>query len=393
MNIAWLHENLLYWNGGVKYILEVSRRLKQKCKLDVYVTKASADNKKIFGQAGIEVKEFSNIASDNLRYWILYPYYIWANTMKLKRLLAEYDVLISSSPTTSLIAANLNKRTIFILWEPNAWIYSPTYTKGLPVIQRCLLGCARPFVSIYDKRAMRKADRLIVTDKFTASRGREIYGRLPEVIYIGVASDLFTRKRDPALEATYSDYDIILHSASYLNLVKGTRFLIQALPKIVLQVPNCRVLILNPHKDEKARTELMSLARSLNVASNIEFLPFIMEEDLPYYYSLAKVVVQPSLYESTRMSLIEAAGCRTPGVSFSGGTAGEDIVHGETGFIAPIGDTDALARMIIKLLQNPQLRERMGKAGREMVKRLFSWNLNAEMMWKYIEELTSPRDV
>jgi len=391
MRVAWLHENFLYWNGGVKYILEVSRRLKGKCALDVYVTKASVDNKRIFSQAGIEVKEFSNIASDDLRYWILYPYYIWANTDKLKRLLAEYDVLISSSPTTSLIAANLDKRTIAIFFEPNGWIYSPTYIKGLPIIQRYLLRGARPFASIYDKRVMRRADKLVVTDEFTASRGQKIYGRLPEVIYVGVDSELFTRKRNPALEANYAGYDVILHSATYLNPVKGTRFLIEALPKIVSQVPNCRLLILNPHKDEKARAELMSLARSLKVASNIEFLPFIREEDLPYYYSLAKVVVQPSLYESTRMALVEAAACGTPGVSFSGGSAGEDVVHGETGFIAPMGDTDALAKMIIKLLKDRELRQAMGKASRERAKRLFSWDRNSETMWKYIEELVSPR--
>jgi len=387
MKIAWLHENLLHWNGGVKYILEVSRRLRQKCSLDIYVTKASVGNKRIFSQAGVGVKEFSNIASDNLRYWIFYPYYLWANTKKLKRLLAEYDVLISSYHSTNLIAANLNKRTIFILWEPNGWIYSRPFVSGLPTIKRYLVKLGRPVARLYDQNAVRKADRLVAIDKFNASRIQKIYGRLPEVIHEGVDSKLFRRKHEPALEAAYSNYKIILHSATYLNPIKGTRFLIQALPQIVSQVPNCRLLILNPHKDEKARAELMSLARSLNIASYIEFLPFIKEENLPYYYSLAKVVVQPSLYESTRLPLEEGAACETPGVSFSEGTAGEDIVHGKTGFVAPIGDTDALAQMIIELLQNPRLSKAMGKAGREMVKRLFSWDVNAEMMWKYIKEL------
>lgn len=389
MKIAWLHENLLYWNGGVKCILEVSRRLKQKCDLDVFVTKASDENKRIFGEAGVEVKEFSRIASDNIRYWILYPYYIWANARKLKHLLAQYDVLISSSPTTCLIAARLNKKTIYIFFEPNGWIYSPHYIRGLPQMQRFLVKIGRPIARLHDQNAMRKADRLVVADKFTASRGQNIYGRLPEVIYVGVDSELFSRKHDLSLEKKYSGHEVIIHSATYLNPIKGTRYLVEAMPKIVKQVPNCRLLILNPHNDETKRTELMTLAKNLGVASNIEFLPTIREEDLPYYYSLAKVIVQPSLYESLRMSLIEAAACETPGVSFSGGTAGEDIVDAKTGSVAPWGDVDALAEMVIRLLKNSELRVQLGEKARDMVKRMFSWDYNAEAMWNLAQEITS----
>jgi glycosyltransferase involved in cell wall biosynthesis len=385
MRVAWMLENLLYWNGGVKYVFQVCKRLIERCELDVYVTQSSAENKRLFNEAGIEVKEFSNVQSGMRRYWLFHPYYIQASRKRLKPVLAEYDVVISNSPGTNLIAAGLGKKTIFLFFEPNPYIYAPYFIKGLPVLPRYLVRCAYPLIWMYDMWAMKKADRLLSVTKFAATRGEQIYKRPVKVIYPGIDTKLFTRKQDPALEAKYSAYKVILHSATYINPVKGTHFLIKALPKIIAQVPECRVLILNSMRDEKARANLIDMAHKLNVASHIEFLPFIEEEDLPYYYSLAKAVVQPSIYESFRLSLQEGAACETPGISFSGGSADEDIVHGETGFIVPLGDIDSLAERSIELLKDSQLRERMGKVGRKRAKRMFSWDKNVEAMWKFIK--------
>ena len=388
MKIAWLTENLLYWNGGAKWILEISRRLRQRCELDIFVTRASAENKEIFGKANIEVKEFSNTATDNLRYWFFYPYYVWSNARKLKRLLAPYDVLISTN--TDFIASRLNKRTIYTCLEPHPWIYSPAFTKGRPPIQRLLAKVGRPLARLYDQSTKRKSGWLVAVDKFNASRLQEIYGRLPTIIYVGVDSELFSIKHNPALEATYSDYEVIIHSSSHLSPPKGTPCLVEALSKIVKQVSNCRLLILNPHENEREQSELIKLAQSFGVASNIEFLPAVEEEDLPYYYSLAKVVIQPSIYPAgAHLPLVEGAACETPGITFSGIANVEDVVHGETGFIVPYGDIDALAQRTVEILKDSQLREQMGKQAREMAKNLFSWDRNAEIMWDLVQEITS----
>jgi len=388
MKIAWLTENLLYWNGGTKWILEISRRLRQRCELKVFTTKASAENKRIFGEAGLEVNEFSSTAADNLKYVLLYPYYTWSNIRRLKRLLASYDVLIASS--TDLIASWLNKRTICICFEPNPWVYSTAFVKSRPLIQRLLAELVRPLVRLYYQSTIRKAERLVSIDRFNVSRVQSIYGRVPDVVYAGVDSKLYSRKHNPTLEAVYSGYEIIIHSSSSLNPVKGTLHLVKALPKIIEQVPNCRLLMLNPTRVEREQAELMRLAQGLDVVSHIEFLPPIKEEDLPYYYSLAKVVVQPSIYPGgAHMPLVEGAACETPGIAFSDSANAEDIVHGETGFLAPYGDIDALAQMIVEILKTPQLREHMGKKAREMAKSLFSWDRNAEIIWNVAQEVTS----
>ena len=389
MRIAWLNEHLLYWSGGVKWILEISRRLKQKNELDIFVTKASDENKQLFRKAGLELKEFSNVSTDNARYWLFYPYFIWENSRKLKRLLEPYDVVISTSPTTCVIASLLDHKSIFVFFEPNVWVYSPSFINGLPFMQRLLLKMGHPLSKWLDQAAMKKADRLVTLDNLNAARGKAIYDRQPDIIPIGVDTELFAPKHNAELEAAYSSYRVIIHSATYLNPVKGTRFIVEAMPGIIEQVPDCRLLILNPHKQKKERAELMSLAQSMGVASNIEFLPTLKEEDLPYYFSLAKVVIQPSLYVSTHMPLAEGAACETPAIAFDGINADEDVVDGETGFITPSGNIDILAQKTVELLNNPGLRAKMGKKARERVLKLFSWDRNADLMFNMAKEISN----
>ncbi len=386
LKIALLLENLLYWNGGNKYVLELGWRLKRKCEVDVFVTKASVECREIFGDAGLKVIEFSGVGADNLRYTLFYPYYVLANARKLKRLLMPYDIVLSVN--ADFIASRLNKKTIYMCLEPNPWLYSSSFVKGRPIIQRVIANLGQPFGRLYDRRIKKRGDCLIAIDKFNESRLEKIYGRSSTIVYCGIDSTFFSKKRNAELEKAYSDYEVIIHSSSNLSPAKGTRILVEALAKIVDQVPNCRLLILNPHKNEIERMELTRLAQGLGVASNIEFLPPIKEEDLPSYYSLAKVVVQPSIYPAgAHMPLIEGAACEVPGITFEGTTNEEDVIDGETGFLVSYGDIEALAQRTVEIIQNPQLFRDMGKKARGMVTTVFSWDRNTDVLWELIQEV------
>ncbi len=387
LRVAWLNEHLFYWSGGVKWILEVSKRLQHMCKLDIFVEMASIENRQLFRQAGIELQEFSSISTNNKIYWLLYPYFILENYFKLRHLLKSYDIIISTSPTTCIIAAMLNKKSIFMFFEPNVWLYSPTYISGLPLLQRLILKIGHLPAKWLDQAAMRKADRLVTLDNLNAERGRTIYNRDINIIPIGVDTELFSNKHDLELEKCYIGKQVIIHSATYLSPVKGTQFIIKAMPKIIKHVPNCHLLILNPHEQVKERAEFMALTESIGIASHVEFLPKLKEEELPYYFSLAKVVIQPSLYVSMHMPIAEGAACETPAIAFDGINADEDIVNGITGYITPTENIDILAQKTIELLQNDNLRVKMGKRARERVVKLFSWEHNAELMFNMAKEI------
>ncbi len=84
------------------------------------------------------------------------------------------------------------------------------------------------------------------------------------------------------------------------------------------------------------------------------------------------VFVMSSLFEGLGTSLLDAMALSKPTVASDTGGIPEVVSHGETGLLVPPRDARELASAISKLLKDPERRERMGRAGLERVKRLFS---------------------
>jgi glycosyltransferase involved in cell wall biosynthesis len=79
-----------------------------------------------------------------------------------------------------------------------------------------------------------------------------------------------------------------------------------------------------------------------------------------------------SLFEGLGTSLLDAMALSKPTVASDTGGIPEVVSHGETGLLVPPRDPRALASAIVKLLKDPERRERMGQAGLARVRRLFS---------------------
>jgi glycosyltransferase involved in cell wall biosynthesis len=92
------------------------------------------------------------------------------------------------------------------------------------------------------------------------------------------------------------------------------------------------------------------------------------------HYARAGIFVFPSLWhEPFGIPVIEAMAAGLPVVATRAGALPEVVVDGETGILVERGDSEGLAAAICKLLSDPHLRERMGAAGRERVRQLFTW--------------------
>jgi glycosyltransferase involved in cell wall biosynthesis len=278
--------------------------------------------------------------------------------------------------------------TIFVFFEPNPWIYSSDFVKGLPLVLRAVLWIGHPLIKFIDWLVMRGSDCLVTLDYYRAKEGRRIYGKQSNVVALGVDLDIFSKKSDPDLERRYSDKTIIMHVATYLTPMKGTKFIVQAMPSIIKDVPNCHLLILNPQNQREERDQIVTLARNLGVESHVEFVDKLDEEVLPYYYSISQIVVQPSFYISAYTSFVEGGACGVPSIAFDGINADEVIVDGETGFLVPSGDVNMLAKRIVELSLNFNLCNQMGVRARERVSNLFSWDRGAERMLGLINRLS-----
>jgi glycosyltransferase involved in cell wall biosynthesis len=114
--------------------------------------------------------------------------------------------------------------------------------------------------------------------------------------------------------------------------------------------------------------------------SQVRFVGFVANHDLPQHYRRAQLACLPSLTETFGMPLVEAMACGIPTVASAAGGIPEIVEHGITGALVPVFDVDALAHAITSLMSDPEKRRRMGDAARERAKALFSWEAVASAL-------------
>ena len=116
--------------------------------------------------------------------------------------------------------------------------------------------------------------------------------------------------------------------------------------------------------------EVFRLVEQLRLGDDVRFTGYVADEDLPALYSGAEVFVYPSLYEGFGLPPLEAMACGTPVVTSN--TSSLPEVVGEAGVTLAPRDVGALARALVRLLDDRDLRAGLGRAGRERAAQ-FSW--------------------
>lgn len=386
MRIAILHTHLLHWMGGTRFIYEVAKRLKRKCDVDIYVHQSSTYVQSKFAEIDCPLINLSHVSSNNKRYWFFLPFYVRADVEALRKVTHKYDAFLATYFPMNWVATRLSKRAIYLCFEPFVWFHDPVARHhNLSPIMKLLIRGSTPFYVRYDLEGTRRSERVLTLSNFIASRIKKIYGVEAVVVREGVDIEFFTKKYSPELQKRYSNNKVILHTTSY-GYTKRTDLLLEALPKVKHNVPSVRLLITNTRDDEKVRNKLMRRAKELGVHESIEFLSFLEEEMLPYYYSLASVVVQPSQNEAASLPIKEAMACETPVIGSYGDGSEEDIGDSRYGFLVHQGDVNELAEYITTILLNSDLAESMGRKGRERVSKLFSWDSVANAIWHVISK-------
>lgn len=157
------------------------------------------------------------------------------------------------------------------------------------------------------------------------------------------------------------DDPVILH-VGRLEPQKGHCVLLDALLHVRKEFPNVRLICVG---DGSLRSELERRVAELNLFSNVQFVGF--QTNVPDWLASADFCVLPSFYEGLPLVAIESlAAGRTMIATPVDGTP-EVILDGQTGFLVPPGDAQALAAAISRLLREPTLRHRFAEAGRTLV--------------------------
>jgi len=171
----------------------------------------------------------------------------------------------------------------------------------------------------------------------------------------------------------------------YLVPYKSPDILLKTFPKILKKVPDTLLVFAGNGVMEE---ELKRLSIELKVEKCVIFAGYVGKEHRPLYYKAADIFCLPSTMrtECHPIAILEAMACGIPIVASKIGGIPDIVKDGENGLLVPPKDENALADAIIYLLENKDIRERMGRNGRDKVER-YSWEKIAEETEKIYEEL------
>jgi len=133
---------------------------------------------------------------------------------------------------------------------------------------------------------------------------------------------------------------------------------------------------------------LQNLQTELGIEHLVTFMGAQNQDTLVYYYSAADVTVVPSHYESFGMVALEAMACGTPVIASKVGGLAFTVQDGQTGFLVPDRDPEILAAKIRSLLDDDDLRHRLGLQAAHWAGR-FGWPAVADQILGVYDQVQS----
>jgi len=132
--------------------------------------------------------------------------------------------------------------------------------------------------------------------------------------------------------------------------------------------------------------ELKALTARLELTDRVEFTGFLSEEKKLELFRRSWVHALTSPKEGWGIANMEAAASATPTVASDSPGLRESVIAGETGFLVPHGDVEALAREIDRLLSDPALLATMGSKARTFSEG-FSWDSSTDAMEAFLSRV------
>jgi glycosyltransferase involved in cell wall biosynthesis len=152
---------------------------------------------------------------------------------------------------------------------------------------------------------------------------------------------------------------------------KGLEVFLRAAKAVSARVPQAHFLIVGdaPPGFESYRAAMMSLADTMGLGARVHFLGWRYQlADIPEVMAALTVLCHtPVRPEPFGLVPIEAMAVGCPVVAPRAGGPAETVVDGSTGFLVPLGDADAFADRLCRLIEDPGRRAEMGTAARAWV--------------------------
>lgn len=223
-----------------------------------------------------------------------------------------------------------------------------------------LIGLEPSFLPVM-KFSIEQSDGVTAVSRFLREKTLTNYGIQKDIEVIPNFVDLKKYQRTESQEVRKAcapnNEKVLVHTSNF-RPVKRVADVIRIFDSVRKHVAAKLMLI----GDGPDRSACEQLARELRIHDSVKFLG--KQTEIVDILSIADLFLLPSQSESFGLSALEAMACEVPVISSSVGGLPELVVHGETGYIAEIGDVERMARYAVDLLTNQTRHQLFAKAAR-----------------------------
>jgi glycosyltransferase involved in cell wall biosynthesis len=320
------------------------------------------------------------------------PRFIWFQLQNLKllaNLLRDYSIIHVFNPqagaTSALLKQRLERPLItsihgLHLISLKLSIASPLDNWSARDIGFQFAGY--PMQVVLHDICLRKSDHIAVCSNSAVIELKRMFGHIDpskiSVVYNGINFEEIQ-----AVKSEENQGSIVYCGRLYW--AKGVTYFINALSKLKYSHPEFKAEIFGEGPLEH---KLRTMISDLGLAANVKLRGFIGRKQLFNEFGKASMIVLPSLYEAQPVALLEAMACKKPIIAFNLPFAAEIIKPGFNGFLAKTGNVNDLADKIRFLLEDEDLREKMGKNGYEYVRKNHNWEILVEDYLKIYNNLS-----
>lgn len=188
-----------------------------------------------------------------------------------------------------------------------------------------------------------------------------------DVVYNFIDTDQYSRIQCPKVKnyLAPNGEKILMHISNFRSVkrVKDTILILQE----VLQHTEANLVLVGDGPD---RSDAEKLSRELNLADHVKFLG--KQSTLVELLSAADIFLLPSQSESFGLAALEAMSCGVPVVASNIGGIPEVVVHGESGYVAELGDVQRMGKYVVELLNNNKRWESFSRESRRIAEERFN---------------------
>lgn len=203
------------------------------------------------------------------------------------------------------------------------------------------------------------------------------YEKLPaakiEVIYNGIDPEKYNEANDKKEKrkelGITKENETLVAMVGRFSPIKNHKMLLAAFKDVLKEAPDTKLALIG---DGSLKKECEQLASRLGIQDHILFTG--KRENVPELLPAFDICVLSSNAEAASIFLLEAMAAGRPVIATEAGGNPEIVLQDQTGLLVPPKDPVKFAEAMMKLIQNPEKREKMGEAGRERLKSLFNLN-------------------